>query len=297
MTGSDTAAHLIKQIRDDREHGASELARQCLDGLAQHAHSSDINDPYALQKQLVEFAKELQKTRPTMAPIVNLVGQWITAVTELSVSNVDELRAEASKRAEKLIQASNDAVSKAALNTADLIGPDKTIITHSLSSTVIAAFEKLAPRVKAIITESRPPGEGRRLAAKLSELGIATDFISDQQIGVFVQRADVALVGADTIAADGSLINKAGTYLLALAARDQGIPFYVCFESFKRSQLAAADIPLERHNPAELDPPKLAHVKAHNVYFDITPSHLITAWIMEQGIVREPVALAQLTRA
>ena len=118
----------------------------------------------------------------------------------------------------------------------------------------------------------------------LSALGVATDFISDQQMGLFAHRADVALVGADTIAGDGSVINKAGTYLLALAARDRGMPFYVCFESFKCSKLGAADIPLERHDANEFAPPKLPNITAHNVYFDVTPVHLVTAWIAETGV-------------
>jgi translation initiation factor 2B subunit (eIF-2B alpha/beta/delta family) len=165
-----------------------------------------------------------------------------------------------------------------------LIGPDKTIITHSLSSTVLKVFELLGSRARAIITESRPPAEGRLLAEKLSSLGIATDFISDQQMGLFAQHADAALVGADTIARDGSVINKAGTYLLALAARDRGRPFYACCESFKYSDLNAADIPLESHDAAEINPPVLSKITPHNVYFDITPAYLVTSWITEIGI-------------
>ena len=106
-------------------------------------------------------------------------------------------------------------------------------------------------------------------------------------MGLFVQHADVALVGADTIANDGSVINKAGTYLLALAARDKGIPFYVCCESFKYSQLAAAAIPLEDHDPAELNAPRLPNIKPHNIYFDITPAPLISVWVTERGMYSE----------
>ena len=179
-------------------------------------------------------------------------------------------------------------MSSAAYNAAELIGKGKTIITHSQSSTVVGVFEHLAADVKVIVTESRPPGEGRILAEKLSRLGIVTDFISDQQMGVFVKHADVALVGADTIAEDGSVINKAGTYLLALAAREQKVPFYVCFESIKFSSKPSADIGLEKHDPAELNPPQLPHVETHNIYFDVTPSNLVTAWITEEGVSREP---------
>jgi ribose 1,5-bisphosphate isomerase len=278
------AQQFISQIRQDREHGASELARTCLDALARHASSIETTSNEALRQQLIEFARELQNARPTMAAITNLIGEWIAAVQRLPASNASTLRDDIKSISTALILASENAVSSAAAHAAELVGTGKTIITHSLSSTVVAVFECLVGNVKAIATESWPPGEGRRLAAKLSELGIETDFISDQQMGLFVKRADVALVGADTIAGDGSVINKAGTYLLALAARDQGIPFYVCFESFKHSDVSSADVALEQHDPAEVDPPKLARVKGHNTYFDVTPATLVTAWITEHGV-------------
>ena len=120
-----------------------------------------------------------------MAPITNLIDRWLQGVSN---SKPDDLRKRAVDQAEALIAKSRDAVAKAARHAADLIGPDKTIITHSLSSTVVKMFELLGSRAKAIITESRPPGEGRLLAEKLSSLGVATDFISDQQMGLFVHR-------------------------------------------------------------------------------------------------------------
>lgn len=277
------AQQFTSQIRDDREHGASELARTCLDTLARHAGSIEVTSNEALRRQLIEFAQGLQSARPAMAAITNLIGEWIAAVERLPGGNVSTLRDDIKSISTTLILASENAVSSAAAHAAELVGTGKTVITHSLSSTVVAVFECLAGNVKAIVTESRPPSEGRRLAAKLSGLGIETDFISDQQMGLFAKRADVALVGADMIAGDGSVINKAGTYLLALAARDQGIPFYVCSESCKRSDHSSVGIVLESHDPAEFNPPRLAHVKSHNIYFDITPPHLVTAWITEHG--------------
>lgn len=287
MALGSAAILLIEKVRKDREHGASELARQCLRGIASCARDTDVNDVATLRDNLIQLAQELQQVRPTMAPVINLVERWRTAFEKPGPEQLDEVRAQAVICAQVLIAESDQALEKAAAHAADLIGPDKTIITHSLSSTVVRVFEILGSRAKAIITESRPPGEGRRLAKKLSELSIAADFISDQQMGLFVQGADVALVGADTIAADGSVINKAGTYLLAVVARDRGIPFYVCFESLKCSKLVAADIPLEHHDVREIAPPELPHITPHNVYFDITPVRLVTAWITETGVQQE----------
>lgn len=287
MAVGSAATLLIEKIRNDREHGASELAHQCLSGIADYARNTNIRDVTTLRDNLVQLARELQRARPTMAPITNLVERWLAAFAKAGTGQLDGARAQAVICAQALIAESEQAVERAAAHAADLIGSDKIIITHSLSSTVVRVFELLGSRTKAIITESRPPAEGRRLAERLSALGIATDFITDQQMGLFVHRADVALVGADAIAVDGSVINKAGTYLLALAAQDRGIPLYVCFESFKRSKLGAADIPLEQHDASEFAPPELPNITPHNIYFDITPVHLVTAWITETGMQRK----------
>lgn len=297
MALGSAAILLIEKIRSDREHGASELARQCLSGIVDCARNTDIKDVTTLRENLLQLARELQQARPAMAPITNLLERWQTAFEKPGAGQPDEARAQAVICAQALIAESEQAVERAAAHAADLIGSDKIIITHSLSSTVVRVFELLGSCTKAIITESRPPAEGRRLAERLSALGIATDFITDQQMGLFVHRADVALVGADTIAVDGAVINKAGTYLLALAAQDRGIPLYVCSESFKCSKLGAADIPLEQHDVSEFDPPELPNITAHNIYFDLTPAHLVTAWITETGMKREFIGVIENTNA
>jgi translation initiation factor 2B subunit (eIF-2B alpha/beta/delta family) len=113
-------------------------------------------------------------------------------------------------------------------NTVDFVGTAKTIMTHSLSSTVLNVFEKLQDsRIAALVTESRPLNEGYILARRLSEWCIPTQLITDAQMGLFAAQADMALVGADSLLADGSLLNKTGSYLLALAAQDAKIPFCV----------------------------------------------------------------------
>lgn len=79
----------------------------------------------------------------------------------------------------------------------------------------MAVWEKLKGRnIKIIISESRPLYEGRTVAEKIAKLGLSVTLITDAQIGLFVENADMALVGADSILPNGDLVNKAGTYLL-----------------------------------------------------------------------------------
>ncbi|MCB1669797.1 MAG: hypothetical protein R3F41_08710 [Gammaproteobacteria bacterium] len=132
------------------------------------------------------------------------------------------------------------------------------------------------PPARLEVTESRSGYEGRQLAAFAADLGIPVTFITDAQIALFVPTADKVVVGADTVLADGSIINKSGTTLMALAAHYYGVPFYVCAESFKQS--SDNQLSLEEMQAAELGY-RQPGVKVRNVYFERVPAELITHWI------------------
>ena len=179
-----------------------------------------------------------------MAPIENLVAAWRAAVAELPDEELAPMRAALVERASTLVQDSQRAATEAARRVAELIPSGATVLTHS-SSTVAEALHLLRGRATVIFTESRPRLEGHRLASWLSAAEMTGQLVTtDAQLGHFAAQADVALVGADSVLADGAVVNKVGTYLLALAARDHDLPFYVCFEGFKRTTRTAAEISL-----------------------------------------------------
>lgn len=275
----------IAEISDDRIHGASELARRCLKVLAEAAETLQVRDILALREQLQSLAGELAQTRPSMAPVQNLLRRWGEELALDASLDLSTARTVAVRQAEALITASQQAVAECAAHAAQLIGPGRTLMTHSLSSTVLQVCQLLRNHdLRVIVTESRPLAEGRLLAEKLSDWDVPTIYITDAQMGLWVAQADVVLVGADSVLADGAVVNKAGTYLLALAARDQGVPFYVCCESFKWRKAGEPSPKLEEMAPAELETPEGPGVTVRNVYFDITPARLVNAWISETGI-------------
>ena len=274
-----------RELVDDRLSGASQLARAALDSLGEFAGSCSAADTETLRSELLDFGEELQSARPSMAPIENLIQHWLDTVSEIDAEDPQVVRREAAAAAQRLSDHSIQAVASVARNAVRLVGANRRIITHSLSSTVLEALRELAPMGLAVITpESRPGLEGRTLARHLDQMHIPVDFITDAQIGHFCRRADLALVGADTLLGDGAVVNKAGTCLLALAARDQGIPLYVCCESFKRVPYGRTSFEPEALDPDEIEAPKGAHITPCNVYFDITPANLVDAWIDETGI-------------
>lgn len=277
----------LKAIVDDRRSGAAELGRLALHFLADYARVCPHKDVGAYKRELLSFAGELQRARPGMAPLVNLVGAWRQWLEAEMGPDVERLGEVAVNTAHDLVNQSEQAVVKIAGHVADVVPAGSTVFTHSISSTILVCFRELAARnVKAIVTESRPGDEGRWLAGQLAELAVTADFITDAQMGLFIGRADIALVGADTVLDDGSIINKAGTYLLALAAREAGVPFYVCAERFKRGDRDEKNAQLDEVDGEELGLPILPHITPRNIYFDVTPAELITGWINEDGVQR-----------
>ena len=220
-----------------------------------------------------------------MAPIACLLDHWQRSLTAITVDELSAVRKCAAQLAENLALKSSQATICAAAHAAEIIGDGKTLLTHSFSSTILALFSALRTRgVAAIVTESRPLNEGHATAARLSQLGIPATLITEAQIGLSIAEADAVVVGADGILPDGSIVNKVGTFLLALATQDQGKPFYVCTESFKRwpPWMTHQTLKLEEMSPEELGAPQWNGVKKRNVYFDITPARLITRCITEE---------------
>jgi translation initiation factor 2B subunit (eIF-2B alpha/beta/delta family) len=132
------------------------------------------------------------------------------------------------------------------------------------------------------LTESRPGGEGIALARALAPAGWRITLIADAAVGTFVREAAAVVVGADSIRADGGVVNKIGTYPLAMVAQRAGVPMYVLAESVK---IAAPSAPLvlEAMDPRELLPEPVPGISARNPYFELTPAELVTATITERG--------------
>jgi len=106
--------------------------------------------------------------------------------------------------------------------------------------------------------------------------------VTEAQMALFAHEADGVMVGADTVLPEGDLINRIGTRLLALAAKDAEVPFYVVAETLK---VAAPSEPLpfapQEGTPKEICDEKWLEVR--NVYYDVTPARLVTSYVTERG--------------
>ena len=155
------------------------------------------------------------------------------------------------------------------------------------------------------VDETRPWNQGARLTAwELQQENIASTLITDNAGGHLMQKGDVDLVivGSDRTTHTGDVANKIGTYLKALAARDNNIPFFVALPSstFDWKLDKGVDIPIELRSGEEIttitgptkdgimETIRLAAdgTQAANYSFDVTPARLVTAIITERGVVK-----------
>ena len=139
------------------------------------------------------------------------------------VLSADDHR-EAAERFRDALIAEAEGVARAA----EYVLPRRAVVlTHSASSNVVNALTRNRKRIAAVLcTVSLPGGEGRALSRRLERAGFSSEVVSDAAIASAAERADVALVGADAVTEDGA-VNKVGTRLVALAALDAEIGFYV----------------------------------------------------------------------
>ena len=152
------------------------------------------------------------------------------------------------------------------------------------------------------VDETRPRNQGALTAWELGHHGVPHTYIADNAGGHLMQHGDVDMVitGTDRVAANGDVANKIGTYLKALAAHDNGVPFYIALPSPTIDWTVAngADIPIEERNASEVETIQgrgtngaLASVtvtppgsRAANPAFDVTPARLVTGLITERGV-------------
>jgi S-methyl-5-thioribose-1-phosphate isomerase len=156
---------------------------------------------------------------------------------------------------------------------------------------VIRALHVAGALSHVIVDETRPLLQGARLTCwELGQLGIEHQLACDGAAPFLISqgRADAVVVGADRIAANGDVANKIGTYSLALAARQAGIPFVVAApeSTIDAATASGAAIPIEQRADEEVTAPAApAGTRAVNLAFDITPAELITAVVTEERLI------------
>lgn len=193
---------------------------------------------------------------------------------------------------------------------ATVIPDEATVLTHCHSGalagagyggralSLIRAAAEAGKNIQVISQETRPYFQGARITAwELRQLDIPVTLITDGMSGALMEngQVDICVVGSDRLAINGDLANKVGTYLVALAAREHGVPFYTATTRYNVDPAChtGQEIPIEFRPGDELltindRPLTVEGVKALYPAFDITPSTLITGIVTEAGLFHAP---------
>jgi ribose 1,5-bisphosphate isomerase len=266
----------IAFIRNDREHGSRWLVRETISVLYDIARQPTSSAEENVQ-QLRRAGNELAKARPAMAALAGAVRRILNVP-----GGLEGMKHEAAKLLSEFDSAIEHITSYA---RPFLTG---TIMTHSLSGTVLEVLTNCLSQIEQVIVlEGRPRFEGREVARVLSKRNALITLITDAQADIFLPQCHAVIIGADSILANGDILNKAGTALLAWAAHGHRIPFYVLCETLKISPYSwSGDIAqLEEKESTEVLEQGIPGVSVRNFYFDRTLSRLITGVITEQGIM------------
>jgi len=248
-----------------------------------------------LGRKMDVAASILKDTRPTAHDLFHAVDHMERAIQEGKdpVKAADEYARDITSRCKKI-----------GLNGDKLIKDGDKILTHCNAGALatvdfgtalapIRAAHRSGKEVFVWVDETRPRCQGAMLTSwELLQEGVPHAIIADNAAGYYMRKGEVnlAIVGADRIAANGDVANKIGTYEKAVVAKENGIPFYVAApaSTFDFSLSDGDQIPIEERNPDEVlfvrgkrIAPKDA--EARNPAFDVTPSKYITGYITEKG--------------
>ena len=297
-------------IREMVVRGAPAIGAAAAFGLALAAQRSMATKVEAFRAAMHNAAETLQASRPTAVNLGWAIRRMLR-VMENTPGGVDALRRAILAEAQRIADEDMEVNLRIARHGAALINDGDTVIHHCNTGAlatvdwgtalgVIRMAHEQGKRLHVLVDETRPRLQGARLTAwELSQYGISYEIISDNAAGYFLRSGQVkkCFVGADRVAANGDFANKIGTYMLALAAYDNHVPFYSVFptSTVDLSLPNGGLIPIEERQMEEVLSLEIKGeslfplgAKARNPAFDVTPNRLVTALITENGVAYPP---------
>lgn len=300
---------LAKAIVEMEIRGAPAIGVATALGIAAYAHKIKNCETAVFRTKILNAIDILWNTRPTAVNLFWALKRMKNMLEE-SIKTGDPMKAaiDLEKEAIAIMDEDIRANIKMGEYGAGLIPDGATILTHcnagALATAAFGTAEGImrvawykGKKIKVVATETRPVLQGARLTVwELVKEGIPVTLITDNMAGYVIRKGlvDLVIVGADRITREGYVINKIGTYMIALAAKRKGIPFYVAAPTSTIDlESSINDVVIEERNPDEVRRIlgrliTVPDVPALNYAFDITDPDLVTAIITEKGVVRPP---------
>lgn len=280
-----TFSQAIAVIAADSRSGAAQIAERAADLLFHRASASQATSPEAFRRDILATGWALIHAQTVMAPLVNLVNGVLWSLEP--ANDLHTLHGMVGRAIDEFKRQLHQNALHMAERTLGLIGEGSTIITLSYSSTIQHALihaQRAGRHFEVLCAESQPGYEGREAAALLRRCGLSTVLVDDQAALTAIAQADLVLVGADMLTNRG-LVNRVGTFQMALAAGNTDTPFYTLCSSDKF--LPPGFQPFEEGDylPGAMPLVLPWHTAAGRALYDFTPIELLSGIITEQGIL------------
>ena len=274
--------------------GAAAIADEAAAALARQAEDSDAADPEAFEAEMRAAARRLHDTRPTAVSLPNALryvlrgmeGDSLGELRESVLGAAGEFRTQLDQAQERLGR-----IGANRLRDGDAV----MLHCHSTDSmSCIEAAVEQGKEIEAIVKETRPRKQGHITARQLRELGVPVTLVVDNAARRYLNRVDQVLVGADSIAADGGVINKIGTSGLAVNARERGVQIVVAAQTIKLhpDTMTGHTVEIEMRDTTEvltaeqrteITDPGDEGLVVENPAFDVTPPRYVDAIVTERG--------------
>jgi len=299
---------LAKAIDTMEIRGAPAIGVAAAFGIALAATKYEGVDVLEFKSVLLKVINRFSRTRPTAVNLFWALNR-MERVVRGDYASVDELRESVVREALRIYD--EDVRTNKALGEvgSELINDGDTVLTHCNAGALATAGYGTAlgvirhawysgKKIKVIATETRPMLQGARLTVwELKKEGIPVTLISDNMVGYVMSKGLVSkvFVGADRILRTGHVINKIGTYTLAVLAHYHKIPFYAVAPTSTIDPVSRLeDVVIEERNPDEVRKIlgklliTIPDVDVINPAFDITPPHLVSGIVTEKGLITQP---------
>jgi len=299
-----TCEEVALSIEEMKIRGAPLIGAAAAYGLALTAYHLKAKTREEAIRLLEDCAERLRRTRPTAVNLFWAIDRMMNRAYN-ALGGVEEVKKAVIEEAKRIADEDAEANRSIGRYGSTLIKDGDTVMTHCNAGAlatvdygtalgVIRAAWEEGKKIKVIATETRPKLQGARLTSyELNRDGIPVTLITDNMVGYVMSKGlvDLVVVGADRIVKD-AVINKIGTYTIAIVAKEHGVPFYVAAptSTFDLKHFSG-EVTIEERSADEVKGFRSERtapegVKALNPAFDITPMRYITAIITERGIVR-----------
>ncbi|KAL0032838.1 hypothetical protein WJX77_002173 [Trebouxia sp. C0004] len=271
------------------------VAVAAIKALTSVIRNSTAQTMMGLEKELKDAAASLQGCNPTAISLkagCELYLRYTTRTSAIENEDFATAKARIIERGKQFAETSTRARQTIADLGAGFVRHDAVVMIHGFSRVALALLQQVVDngvQFSVVVTEGRPDGTGLTMAHALSKMKVPCTIVLDSAVAFALEalKVNLVLVGAEGVVENGGIINKLGSYHVAIAAKEHGIPFYVAAESYKFARLYPLnqlDLPVEKKH-VDFGPLMAPGAKIENPSRDYTPPKYISLLFTDLGVL------------